>query len=131
MPLSKFKLRSSSPRKYYEDNILAFGDLLHKIHPLAGQGFNMSLRDIRILSKLIDDRINIGLDIDNSLCHEFQENVQDKNYIFSSGIDLIYELFNFDNKFNLKLVSKGAKIFGKNKYVNSVFKKFADDGLKI
>ena len=28
---------------YYKDNILAFGDLLHKVHPLAGQGFNMSI----------------------------------------------------------------------------------------
>src|SRR6056300_374277 len=41
---SSFTLRSSSLRNYYKSNILAFGDLLHKIHPLAGQGFNMSLR---------------------------------------------------------------------------------------
>ena len=60
---SNFKLKSSSLRNYYKDNILAFGDLLHKIHPLAGQGFNMSLRDIRLLSDLIDNKINLGLDL--------------------------------------------------------------------
>ena len=54
---SFFELRSSNLRKYYESNILAFGDLLHKIHPLAGQGFNMSLRDIRLLSDLINEKI--------------------------------------------------------------------------
>ena len=75
-------------------------NILHKIHPLAGQGFNMSLRDIKILSELIDKRIKFGLDIDNSICHEFEKNIKDKNYIFSTGIDWIYELFNFESKIN-------------------------------
>tara|TARA_B100000780_G_scaffold251811_1_gene198625 strand:+ start:6755 stop:7831 length:1077 start_codon:yes stop_codon:yes gene_type:complete len=125
----RFKLKSSIPRKYYKDNVLAFGDLLHKIHPLAGQGFNMSIRDIKLLSKLIDERINIGSDIDGSLCHEFQKKTQDKNYIFSSGIDWIYELFNFESKMNTKLISKTINYIGKNKSINSFFKKFADSGV--
>ena len=54
-------MRSSNLRKYYKDNILAFGDLLHKIHPLAGQGFNMSLRDIKLLSDIVDEKINLVL----------------------------------------------------------------------
>ena len=33
----------------------------------------MSIRDIKLLSKLIDERISIGLDLDVSLCHEFQK----------------------------------------------------------
>ena len=50
---SRFELQMSNLRNYYHGNILAFGDLLHKIHPLAGQGFNMTLRDIKILSEII------------------------------------------------------------------------------
>ena len=129
--ISRFEIRSSILRKYYKDNILAFGDLLHKIHPLAGQGFNMSLRDIKLLSKLIDKKINIGLDIDASVCREFQKKAQDKNYVFSTGIDWIYELFNFESKINSNLLSKSIKIIGKNELINSFFKKFADDGLRI
>ena len=53
-----FKLQSSNLRSYYHKNILAFGDLLHTIHPLAGQGFNMSIRDIKSLIKIIDYKIN-------------------------------------------------------------------------
>ena len=129
--IASFELKSFILRSYYHNNILAFGDLLHKIHPLAGQGFNMSLRDIKLLSKLIDERINIGLDLDSSLCHDFQMKIQDKNYIFSSGIDLIYELFNFESKFNIKLISKFINTIGKNKSINSLFKKFADKGIRI
>ncbi len=128
---SFFELRSSNLRKYYESNILAFGDLLHKIHPLAGQGFNMSLRDIRLLSDLINEKITLGLEVDGNICHEFQKNSQDKNYIFSFGIDLIYELFNLESKFDSKLISKSVKLVGNNKTLNSIFKKFANDGFQI
>ncbi len=128
---SCFELKSSNLRKYYMNNILAFGDLLHKIHPLAGQGFNMSLRDINLLSDLIDEKINLGLDIDNSICHEFQKNSQHKNYIFSIGIDFIYEIFNFESRIDSNLLSKSINVFGKNKIVNSLFKNLADNGLRI
>ena len=59
--ISKFGLSSSNLRNYYKSNILAFVDLLHKVHPLAGQGFNMSLRDIICFSKLID-KVNFLMD---------------------------------------------------------------------
>ena len=55
---------------------MAFGDILHKLHPLAGQGFNMSIRDIRKLLELIENRINLGLDLDKSICIEFQKEVK-------------------------------------------------------
>jgi len=48
--LNNFKLSSSNLRNYHHKNILAFGDLLHRINPLAGQGFNMIIRDIKALS---------------------------------------------------------------------------------
>ncbi len=126
-----FELRSSHLRKYYKDNILAFGDLVHKIHPLAGQGFNMSLRDIKLLSELINKKINLGLDLDSSICKEFQKNSQDKNYLFSTSIDCIYELFNFESRIKSNLLSKSINIIGKNKIINSFFKKFADNGIRI
>ena len=65
MKLSSFKLKSSNLRNYYYKNILAFGDLLHKIHPLAGQGFNMTIRDIKILSKIIQNKIDLGIQLDS------------------------------------------------------------------
>ena len=46
--IEKFELKSLILRSYFHKNILAF-DLLHKIHPLAGQGFNMTIRDIKTL----------------------------------------------------------------------------------
>ncbi len=128
---NQFILTSSSLRRYYKDNILAFGDLLHKLHPLAGQGFNMSIRDIRNLINLIDKKISLGLDIDNSICIDFQNKTKDKNYIFSTGIDLIYELFNFESKVKSRFLNKLINFIGNKKLTNDIFKKFADHGLNI
>ena len=66
-----FKIYSSNLRSYYYKNILAFGDLLHKLHPHAGQGFNMTLRDIREILDLIDVKIKNGLELDSSICNRF------------------------------------------------------------
>ncbi len=129
--VNRFELKSSNLRTYYHKNILAFGDLLHKIHPLAGQGFNMSIRDIKTLLEIIESKINLGLNLDNSICSEFEKQNKHKNYIFSNGIDLIYEFFNFENKINSSIFSKSVNLLGKNKILNNFFTRLADKGIVI
>ncbi len=127
--ISKYELRSSTSRSYYNKNILGFGDVLHKIHPLAGQGFNMTIRDIKFLSNLIKSRIDNGLEIDSSICLDFEKKIRHKNYIFASGIDFVYEFFRLESKFKNSLLSKSVQFIGKNKNLNKFFTKFADTGI--
>ena len=91
----------------------------------------MSLRDISCLSKLIDEKLDLGLDIDLTICLNFEKERKDKNFIFSMGIDWIYEFFNIESKIKNDLISKSLNILGKNKFFNSLFKEFADSGLRI
>ncbi len=129
--VNSFELMSSNLRSYYHKNILAFGDLLHKIHPLAGQGFNMSIRDIKELSKLIRFKMKLGLNLDSSICLDFEKKIKHKNYLFSKGIDFVYEIFNFESKINNPFLSLSINILGKNKNVNRFFTKIADRGIVI
>ena len=69
-------------RSYYYKNILAFGDALHKLHPLAGQGFNMTLRDIKEIFELIKFRINLGLNLDSSIFLDFEKKLKIKIIFF-------------------------------------------------
>jgi len=127
--ISSFELKSLNLRSYYHNNILAFGDLLHKIHPLAGQGFNMTIRDIKILLKIIRERLNVGLPLDSSVNLEFQKKLRHKNFIFSNGIDLIHEFFNIERKMKNSLLSKSVKFMGNHPSINKIFTKIADRGV--
>ncbi len=127
--IDSFKLKSLVLRSYYHDNILAFGDLLHRIHPLAGQGFNMTIRDIKNLIDIIKERIGLGLPLDRFICNEFEKKVKNKNYIFSNGIDLIYEFFNLERKINHNILPKAIKRIGNNSVLNKAFTKIADKGI--
>ena len=127
--LSSFNLNSLNLRSYYHKNILAFGDLIHRIHPLAGQGFNMTIRDIRALINIIKEKIKLGLPLDSSINDQFEKNLKHKNFIFSNGIDLIYEFFKLESKMNNNILSKSVQFFGKNKTLNKVFIHYANYGI--
>ena len=127
--LNSFKLSSSNLRNYSHKNILAFGDILHRVHPLAGQGFNMTIRDLKILSQIIHDKIELGIQLDSLILNEFEKKTKDKNFVFSKAIGLIYEIFNLDKKIKNKQFSKILKNIGKNKNFNDFFIKLADSGL--
>ncbi len=129
--LEKFDLKFSFSRSLVYQNILCLGDSIHKIHPLAGQGFNMILRDIKILNKLIDDKIDCGLPIDNSLLIDFKNKVQHFNYIFATGINLVNQFFILDNKFNSQISKSIFKMLNKNKLFKDYTSAFADRGINV
>ncbi len=127
--MENFELKSLNLRSYYHNNILAFGDLLHRIHPLAGQGFNMIIRDIKILTKIIKNRKELGLSLDSSVNEEFENILRHKNFIFSSGIDLIHEIFNIERKIKSNILSKSVQFMGRNSVINKVLTRIADKGI--
>ncbi len=124
----KFNLQGSLLKNYYYKNILCFGDNIHKIHPLAGQGLNMTIRDIKILSSLIDQKIDLGLSLDHSILNEFQSQTKHYNYLYASSIDLINEFFKLDNKFNNTYSNKIFSFLDKNYLFKKFSTKFADKG---
>jgi len=127
--ISSFELLSINLRNYYHKNVLAFGELIHKIHPLAGQGFNMTIRDIKILLEIIQSKIDLGLPINISVNHEFQKKTKHRNFIFSNGIDLIYEFFNYQGKIKNDFFVNSLKFLGSKNFINNMLKKIADSGL--
>ena len=130
--IESFNLNFKLPRSYSDKNILFFGDSIHSIHPLAGQGFNMTIRDIIKLIKIIDEKINLGLSIDQGIYKEFEKNVKSYNSMFSLGIDFIHEFFKFNKNYIPKGISKKIFYFiNKNKKIKDLGIKFANQGILI
>ena len=51
------------------------GNASHTIHPIAGQGFNLGLRDVEVMADLVKNALAAGQDIGNfALLHSYQMN---------------------------------------------------------
>jgi 2-octaprenyl-6-methoxyphenol hydroxylase len=49
-------------RSFIADRIALIGDTAHVIHPIAGQGLNMGLKDVAALAEVVVDAVRLGLD---------------------------------------------------------------------
>ena len=91
----------------------------------------MTVRDISTLLSIIQNKKNLGLPLDSLVNKEFEKSIKHMNYIFSNGVDLIYEFFNFERKINTNVISKSVKIIANNRYINKLLINFADKGILI
>ncbi|THD71031.1 MAG: ubiquinone biosynthesis hydroxylase [Bradyrhizobium sp.] len=57
-PLSYFVARS-----FIGERLALVGDAAHVIHPIAGQGLNMGLKDVAALAEVIVDAARLGIDL--------------------------------------------------------------------
>ena len=128
--LLEFPINLSLSRNYYYKNILSFGDALHKIHPLAGQGFNMTLRDTKIISNLIEKNLELGLNFDNVL-EKFQNKRKGSNLVFAMGIDFIHEFFKLLNNYNIKTIDKLFSLMNNSSYIKNKLQNFANKGINF
>ncbi len=88
-----FKFNSN----YSANNILILGEASYNVHPIAGQGFNLVLRDIEKLKDEITKFLGLGISIKNSLIiPNFLKNRKPENLIFGLGINFINNFFKYN-----------------------------------
>jgi 2-octaprenyl-6-methoxyphenol hydroxylase len=56
--------------RYVDHRLALLGDAAHAIHPIAGQGLNLGLRDVAALAETVVDARRLGLDIGDGLVLE-------------------------------------------------------------
>lgn len=62
-PPQSWPLEMHLARSFITERVALIGDAAHGIHPIAGQGINLGLRDVAALVETIADTARLGLDI--------------------------------------------------------------------
>ncbi len=61
-PRFSYPLSLAHAERYIDNRLALVGDAAHAMHPIAGQGFNIGVRDVAALAETIVDTIRLGLD---------------------------------------------------------------------
>ena len=102
----------------YRNRIIFIGDSLHSIHPVAGQGYNLSFQDIEELTKLIHQYKNLLKRYRfTTLAKEFTKRRCRDNYLMALSTHSLVKLFSNNNKYINFARNLGLKIFNSNDYL--------------
>ena len=93
-----FPLAFQMARSFVGKRLALVGDAAHVVHPLAGQGLNIGLRDVAALTETIVDALRLGLDIGSSVTLERYQRWRRFDSAFSGTVmDAMNRLFSTDN----------------------------------
>lgn len=61
-PRASWPLEMHLARAYVAPRLALIGDTAHGVHPIAGQGLNLGLRDVAALAEVVAETMRVGLD---------------------------------------------------------------------
>jgi 2-octaprenyl-6-methoxyphenol hydroxylase len=83
--------------RYIAPRLALAGDAAHAIHPIAGQGLNMGLRDVAALAECVADAVRLGLDpADFTALERYQAWRRFDNVSLALATDAFNRLFSND-----------------------------------
>jgi 2-octaprenyl-6-methoxyphenol hydroxylase len=97
-PRQSFPLDFQVARSFVAERLALIGDAAHAVHPLAGQGLNIGLRDVAALTEIVVEGARLGLDIGAASLLERYERWRRFDSAFSATVmDGLNRLFSNDN----------------------------------
>ena len=107
------------------NRMILLGDAAHSIHPLAGQGLNLSIEDCVSSINAIKNNIKFGSDLGDLNVMEYYKKERLPNTLAMTAItDFLFYGFTSDSEYLQSILSKGMKEINKSSFKN-FFKKIA------
>ncbi len=124
--VQKFNLSAHINSKFYEERIVYIGDSAHSIHPIAGQGWNLGIRDIKNILSSINEATNLGLDIGQEfVCKKYNDLSFYDSFLLYQITDKFNLIFLNDGFLTSLARKKGFKLIENNKLIKNYISGFA------
>ena len=119
-----FPIKQSLSENLFDKRILLIGDAAHTIHPMAGQGLNLGIRDIRFLEELINTSkyTDIGL---KGFLRKYERSRRLDIEQFSKLTTSLQWLFSSPNSVTNEIIRKSLKLVANNNAIKKFFIKKA------
>ncbi len=96
-PRWSYPLRLVHAERYVDTRLVLVGDAAHGIHPIAGQGYNLGVRDIAALVEVLVDAKRLGLDVGGAdTLERYAQWRRADNLSMVAATDLLNRLFSND-----------------------------------
>ena len=120
--IEKHKLKFLYAKNIFHKNCVLIGNIAHNIHPIAGQGLNLSIKDIALFIKLMMKYKSIGYKLSNKLVlEEFEMKRKLDNAAYSFGTFSLNNIFSSNSNFLNFTTRKGLNVLEKSKLLKQLF----------
>ena len=107
-------------------NIILLGESAHTVHPIAGQGFNLTLKDISTLSSVLDRYLSLGYELNHKfIFNDFYKQRITDNTLFSFSPMFMSDAFISKSNFINKSIETSFKILNRVPLIKKKIMKFA------
>jgi 2-polyprenyl-6-methoxyphenol hydroxylase-like FAD-dependent oxidoreductase len=112
--INKHKLVFSFNKNMTYKNIIMLGESAHTVHPIAGQGFNLTLKDISTLYSVLDRYLSLGYELNHKFIFNdfYKQRILD-NTLFSFSTMFMSDAFISKNNFINKSIETSFKILNR------------------
>ena len=125
-----FPLRMRLAGRYVASRAVLAGDAAHVVHPLAGQGLNLGLRDVACLRRVLGDARARGVAIGAPhVLRRYERESRSANVLAAHGFDAIQRLFATGNPLVAGARGAGLAVVGRVPMLRDWFARVAGEGL--
>ncbi|MCA8896318.1 MAG: UbiH/UbiF/VisC/COQ6 family ubiquinone biosynthesis hydroxylase, partial [Amphiplicatus sp.] len=96
-PRWSYPLALHLAQRFIAPRLALIGDAAHAVHPIAGQGFNLGVKDVAALADVLEEAAGVGLDLGSmSVLENYERWRRFESISLSLGMDAINRLFSND-----------------------------------
>ena len=124
--IQTFPLSAHINSQFYSNRLLYIGDAAHSIHPIAGQGWNVGVRDIKNCLSILKQSEKIGLDIGSVVnCKKYNNLCYSDSYSLYQITDKLNSFFLSEDFFLSLTRHIGFKFIENNSFIKNRITNFA------
>lgn len=121
-----FDLSAHINFQFNQERLIFIGDSAHSIHPIAGQGWNLGVRDIWKCYKVLSDAEKLGLDIGSpSVLNKFNDLCYYDAFNLYQITDKLNSIFINDSFLGNSIRAFGFKTILKSKNIKKIISNYA------